>query len=57
MMRLVVGTGDLDQAQLRPEGLLANELRVDGTKSCLARRVQTWARSWVVVIRRMGAGL
>ena len=27
--RLMVGTGNLDQAQLRPEGLLANELRVD----------------------------
>ena len=33
----VVGTGDLDQAQLRPEGLLANELRVDGHERVLGK--------------------
>ena len=57
MMRFVLGAGDLDQAQLRPEGLLANELRVDGHERVLGRRVQIWARSCVVVMRLHGRGV
>ena len=30
--RFVIGASQLDQAELRPEGLLANELGIDGDK-------------------------
>jgi hypothetical protein len=45
--------GDLDEAELRPIGAFAHELRVDATKGDLARRAQSAARVALSVIKRM----